>query len=161
VEVRWWRHYETSHLPGAINLLYGLVDEAERVLRDKRAEIVVYCMNEECEASRQEARELEEMGYENVVHCARGKQDRLPSARSSRVRWPMRALSFRAARAASLRNRGLELYGLAPLRSYCQLRPVVARSEQAVRAVFSRWITRLREPNAGTLGYVPKRKDAS
>ena len=26
--------------------------------------------------------------------------------------------------------------------------------------LFARWITRLREPNAGNLGYVPKRKDA-
>lgn len=79
------RHYETSHLPGAINLPYAFVDEAEKVLRDKRAEIVVYSMNEECEASSQEARQLEKMGYENVVHLAGGKQDRLPSARSSRA----------------------------------------------------------------------------
>ncbi len=83
------RHYETCHLPGAINLPYEFVDEAEEVLRDKRVEILVYCMNEECEASREEARELEEMGYENVVHHAGGKQGRLPSARSSRVRWSM------------------------------------------------------------------------
>jgi rhodanese-related sulfurtransferase len=68
------RHYEISHLPGAINLPYEFVDEAEKVLPDKRAEIVVYCMNERCESSRQEARELEEMGYENVLHYAGGKQ---------------------------------------------------------------------------------------
>jgi rhodanese-related sulfurtransferase len=35
------RHYESSHLPGAINLPYEFVDEAEKVLPDKRAEIVV------------------------------------------------------------------------------------------------------------------------
>lgn len=64
------RHYEMSHLPGAINLSYEFVDRAEKVLPDKRAEIVVYCMNEECEASREEARELEEMGYVNVLHYA-------------------------------------------------------------------------------------------
>jgi rhodanese-related sulfurtransferase len=68
------RHYEMSHLPGAINLPYEFVDQAEKVLRDKVAEIVVYCISEECESSRQEARELEEMGYENVVHYAEGKQ---------------------------------------------------------------------------------------
>jgi rhodanese-related sulfurtransferase len=68
------RHYEMSHLPGAINLPYEFVDQAEKVLRDKVAEIVVYCINEECEASRQEARELEEMDYENVVNYAEGKQ---------------------------------------------------------------------------------------
>ena len=68
------RHYEMSHLPGAINLPYEFVDDAEKVLPDKRAEIVIYCMNEECESSREEARELEEMGYVNVLHYAGGKQ---------------------------------------------------------------------------------------
>jgi rhodanese-related sulfurtransferase len=63
------KHYESSHLPGAINLPYEFVDEAEKVLPDKHAEIVVYCMNPECVASAEEARELEEMGY------AAGKQD--------------------------------------------------------------------------------------
>ena len=69
------KHYESSHLPGAINLPYEFVDEAERVLPDKDAEIVVYCMNPECTASGEEARELEEMGYERVLHYAAGKQD--------------------------------------------------------------------------------------
>jgi NhaP-type Na+/H+ or K+/H+ antiporter len=32
-------HYESSHLPGAINLPYEFVDDAEKVLPDKRAEI--------------------------------------------------------------------------------------------------------------------------
>ena len=68
-------HYESSHLPGAINLPYEFVDEAERVLPDKHAEIVVYCMNPECVASAEEARELEEMGYTRVSHYAAGKQD--------------------------------------------------------------------------------------
>ncbi len=69
------KHYDSSHLPGAINLPYEFVDEAETVLPDKDAEIVVYCMNPECVASAEEARELEEMGYERVLHYAAGKQD--------------------------------------------------------------------------------------
>ena len=69
------RHYASSHLPGAINLPYEFVDEAERVLPDKDVEIVVYCMNRECSSSREEARELEEMGYARVLHYADGKQD--------------------------------------------------------------------------------------
>jgi rhodanese-related sulfurtransferase len=68
VEALAWWHYEMSHLPRAINLPYEFVDEAEKVLPDKRAQIVVYCMNEECEASREEARELEEMGYRHILH---------------------------------------------------------------------------------------------
>jgi rhodanese-related sulfurtransferase len=68
-------HYASSHLPGAMNLPYEFVDEAEKVLPDKSAEIVVYCMNVDCEASKLEARKLVEMGYANVLHYAAGKQD--------------------------------------------------------------------------------------
>ena len=68
VEARERLHYEMSHLPGAINFPYEFVDEAEKVLPDKRAEIVIYCMNEECESLREEARELEQMGYVSVLH---------------------------------------------------------------------------------------------
>ena len=75
VEALSHEHYESSHLPGAINLPYEFVDEAERVLPEKDAEIVVYCMNRDCSASREEARELEEMGYERVLHYPAGKQD--------------------------------------------------------------------------------------
>jgi rhodanese-related sulfurtransferase len=68
-------HYASSHLPGAINLPYEFVDEAEKVLPVKDAEIVVYCMNRDCSASGLEAAELEEMGYTRVLHYADGKQD--------------------------------------------------------------------------------------
>ena len=69
------KHYKSSHLPGAINLPYEFVDEAESLLPDKSTEILVYCMNLDCEASTEEARELEGMGYRNVRHYAEGKQD--------------------------------------------------------------------------------------
>jgi rhodanese-related sulfurtransferase len=69
------KHYHSSHLPGAINLPYELVYEAEEILMDKNAEIIVYCMNIDCEASTEEARELTQMGYRNVRHYAGGKQD--------------------------------------------------------------------------------------
>jgi len=74
VEALSQEHYRSCHLPGAINLPYEFVDEAEKVLPDKGSEIVVYCMNPDCLASREEARELEEMGYERVLHYAAGKQ---------------------------------------------------------------------------------------
>jgi rhodanese-related sulfurtransferase len=32
-------HYKSSHLPGAINLPYELVDEAEEILPNKNADI--------------------------------------------------------------------------------------------------------------------------
>jgi rhodanese-related sulfurtransferase len=59
---------------GAFNLPYEFFGKAEKVLPDKRAEIIIYCMNEECEASREEARELEEMGYRHVVRSTGGKE---------------------------------------------------------------------------------------
>ena len=68
-------HYRSSHLPGAVNLPYEFVDEAESVLPDKGAEVVVYCMNPDCEASALEVRELVGMGYQNVRHYRAGKQD--------------------------------------------------------------------------------------
>ena len=66
------KHYQSSHLPGAVNLPYEFVDEAERLLPNKDAEIVVYCMNVDCEASAEEARELTEMGYRNVRSMSGG-----------------------------------------------------------------------------------------
>ena len=74
------RHYEMSHLPGAINLPYEFVDDAKKVLPDKRTEIVIYCINEECEASREEARDLVEMCYVNVLHYV-GRQAGLDQRR--------------------------------------------------------------------------------
>ncbi|MBA3423844.1 MAG: rhodanese-like domain-containing protein [Rubrobacteraceae bacterium] len=69
------QHYESSHLPGAVNLPYELVDKAETMLPDRQAEVVVYCMSLDCATSKEEARELEKMGYENVLHYVGGKQD--------------------------------------------------------------------------------------
>ncbi len=77
-------HYEMSRLLGAINLPYEFVDDAEKVLPDKRAEIVIYCIDEEeCEASGEEAQELVEMGYVNVLHYA-GRQAGLDQGRPPR-----------------------------------------------------------------------------
>ncbi len=67
-------HYESSHLPGAVNLPYEFVDGAEKVLPDKNMALVIYCMSTECVASGEEARELEALGYTNVRHFAEGKQ---------------------------------------------------------------------------------------
>lgn len=58
--------YASSHLP------HEFVDEG--VLPDRGAGILVYCMNEECEASALEARELARMGYENVRHYKGGNR---------------------------------------------------------------------------------------
>lgn len=69
------QHYESNHLPGAVNLPLEFVDEVGKVIPDKSAEIIVYCMNPACAASDEEVRELREMGYENVRHYVAGKRD--------------------------------------------------------------------------------------
>ena len=65
-------HYASSLLPGTVNPPYELVDEAESVLPDGGAEVVVCWVNPDCEASALEARELVGMGRENARHYGEG-----------------------------------------------------------------------------------------
>lgn len=69
------KYYRHSHLPGALNLPLEQIDRAEEVLPEKRAEVVVYCMDPPCEISEKAAHKLEAMGYENVRHYDGGKED--------------------------------------------------------------------------------------
>ncbi len=73
-EVRRWPGVTTA--PGrfgAVAFRYGK-REIGHIHRDRIADLP-YCMNVDCEASTEEARELEGMGYRNVRHYAEGKQD--------------------------------------------------------------------------------------
>ena len=68
--------YAASHLPGAVNIPPGRVDDlADRRLPDRDAEVVVYCTGVGCDASVDVARRLLELGYRNVRHYAGGKED--------------------------------------------------------------------------------------
>jgi rhodanese-related sulfurtransferase len=68
--------YAMSRLPGAINLPPDSVDEwAPRRLPDLGAEVVVYCLDADCDSSAIVARRLIELGYRDVRHYAEGKQD--------------------------------------------------------------------------------------
>lgn len=77
VEVLSPQSYEDFHLPGAINVPLGdgFEDRIQAALPDKRRTVVVYCMDEECQASPTAARRMEELGYEHVYDYAAGKQD--------------------------------------------------------------------------------------
>lgn len=69
-------YFRHSHLPGAINVPVDEIrDRAPDLLPDKDAEIVVYCMDRPCEASKRAAAELATMGYENVRDYVGGKKD--------------------------------------------------------------------------------------
>lgn len=66
--------YRHAHLPGAVNLPPGQVGEsASELLPDKDTEIIVYCADPPCPHSEETARELAEMGYEDVKDYVEGK----------------------------------------------------------------------------------------
>ena len=68
--------YAASHLPGAINLPPGLVDErARRRIPDLDARVVVYCSDAGCDSSAIVAAHLVGLGYRNVAHYVEGKRD--------------------------------------------------------------------------------------
>ena len=69
--------YAHSHLPGAINLPASNLDRfvIQRRLPDREAEIIVCCSNADCDDSIVTARELQELGYTNVLHYAGGKDE--------------------------------------------------------------------------------------
>ena len=67
-------YFAKGHLPGAINLpLPGFAETAQRLLRDKSAEIVVYCASNTCQNSDAAQRLLERLGYVNVRLYRAGK----------------------------------------------------------------------------------------
>jgi rhodanese-related sulfurtransferase len=68
--------YAMSHLPGAINLTPGWVDDrARHRIPDLDTEVVVYCESADCDSSVTVANRLIELGYRNVRHYAEGKRD--------------------------------------------------------------------------------------
>jgi rhodanese-related sulfurtransferase len=64
-----------SRLPGSINIPPERVEAAPRVIPDRSSDIVVYCMNSECDSSVIVATRLRALGYTKVWHYADGKQD--------------------------------------------------------------------------------------
>jgi rhodanese-related sulfurtransferase len=68
--------YARSHLPGAVNLPLEWVDDrAPRRIPDLDTEVVVYCVDAECDSSVLVAERLVELGYRNVRHYVEGKAD--------------------------------------------------------------------------------------
>ncbi|HET8651629.1 MAG TPA: rhodanese-like domain-containing protein [Gaiellaceae bacterium] len=66
--------YARSRLPGAVNLPLEWVDErAPRQIPDLDTEVVVYCVDLECDSSVRVGERLAQLGYRNVRHYAEGK----------------------------------------------------------------------------------------
>jgi len=76
VEILSTTAYDQARLPGAINLpLEDLAELAAGLLPDKTIEIVIYGAGPKCTQARNAARELSQLGYENVRDYVGGKQD--------------------------------------------------------------------------------------
>ena len=68
--------YALSHLPGAVNIPPGSIDDrAPRRIPDLDTEVVVYCTDAGCDSSAVVAERLVELGYRNVRHYVDGKRD--------------------------------------------------------------------------------------
>ena len=75
VEALGTAYYADAHLPGAINIPPGQVDQlAPAMLSARDAAIVVYCSGS-CSSADSVALRLEELGYSNVAVYAGGKED--------------------------------------------------------------------------------------
>ncbi len=76
VEVLAKEDYEAGHLPFAISIPVDKLEElAPAILADKNQRIVVYCSSFLCTASTGVVRQLQSMGYTNVLDFKGGKQD--------------------------------------------------------------------------------------
>jgi rhodanese-related sulfurtransferase len=67
--------FERSRIKGSVNVPFDAVEAASKVLPDKNADLVVYCMNTKCHASDKVADALAKAGYKNVSIYREGLQD--------------------------------------------------------------------------------------
>jgi rhodanese-related sulfurtransferase len=58
--------HEDEHIPGTTNIPYDEAAERFPEEFDRSDDIIVYCLDESCQASPETAATLEEMGFENV-----------------------------------------------------------------------------------------------
>ncbi|MFP3943473.1 MAG: rhodanese-like domain-containing protein [Alphaproteobacteria bacterium] len=77
VEVLDQDQYKEFHLPSAINVPVGgnFEELIQTVLPAKHQPVIVYCMNEDCDASPKAAERMQKLGYERVYDYAAGKVD--------------------------------------------------------------------------------------
>lgn len=70
-------YYRKFHLPEAINVPLGddFEQEIQKAVPDKSAPVVVYCQDEQCDASPKAAERMEAIGYSDVLDYEAGKVD--------------------------------------------------------------------------------------
>jgi len=77
VEVLDEKSFRKFHLPGARNVPLddNFAENSRQVAPDRKAPVLVYCMDTECGASARAAQLLEELGYSEVYDYEAGKVD--------------------------------------------------------------------------------------
>jgi rhodanese-related sulfurtransferase len=77
VEVLGPEKYDEFHLPGAINVPIGedFEDRIQKAVPDKSEPVIVYCHDEDCDASPKAARRMDALGYQRVYDYEAGKVD--------------------------------------------------------------------------------------
>lgn len=77
VEVLDETQFDKFHLPGAINVPVSgdFEEDIQEAVPDRTAPVVVYCKDEDCDASPQAAQRMEDLGYERVYDYEGGKMD--------------------------------------------------------------------------------------
>jgi rhodanese-related sulfurtransferase len=68
------QEYEKWHLPGAVNIHFNKVTKEARGRFGEDDEIIVYCHDENCNASPIAAEKLRKLGYAHVVEFSGGKK---------------------------------------------------------------------------------------
>ncbi len=69
--------YESSHLPGAINVPFDnqFEEKIQLAIDNKNRTVVVYCSNADCDASPKAAHAMEQLGFIRVFDYEAGKAD--------------------------------------------------------------------------------------
>ena len=71
-------HYESGHIPGAVNVPLAadrFVDAVEGVATSKEQPIIVYCASSECDLSPKAAEQLEKAGFKKVADFEGGIEE--------------------------------------------------------------------------------------
>lgn len=77
VEVLGEQQFNKFHLPGAINVPVGedFDEQIQNAVSDKSSPVIVYCMDETCDASPKAAERMDSLGYQRVYDYTAGKMD--------------------------------------------------------------------------------------
>lgn len=77
VEVLGEQQFNKFHLPGAINVPLGedFDEKIQNTVSAKSSPVIVYCMDEACDASPKAAERMERLGYQQVYDYTAGKMD--------------------------------------------------------------------------------------